>query len=650
MKIRTHKNRKDTISKELYTIFKENPDVSKIKNGNVKEKESGETLELWKSMVFGNVVCSCLTCRSKKAKCDGVRPKCGTCEKYDRICGYVGPYNLDSAYKDIDSLNSKLLKINNTMRSIKYLEEIKSKFSEIIGNNITESEIVNIQDSDNTEPSISDKNLPVKTKDDLKSFMNEIEEIMINSGLSLVLRMNKLDSCRSRKYHSQEEWMEAEYQRRVWWLVYIGSTSSSFISGVAPWIQNRDIFVDLPSKDHYYSSKDPNCLIPKHILNQASDDESCGIDDTFRFVVKAYIEVGLATIHCNRAKLTKFRDENSFERDFERIDRRLDKFQNLYKARFGDVIWENSWGSYKKKHINHPKHQQIKKAYNSILSSFKKFNTRSSISLYILNSLRANYGIFLKSVMANSKYVNLFPELRISSICSKDIYPWFVTLSSSGSSYHCCAVTSDCPNYKYLFIENWISRETILSREVSSSRKVIEKNVSNFSQNVYPNVDYIQKKKLRAAEVSPQKNPNAFCESHIEKLPDFVLQSFNPHFSSREIQNQGIKLDKKALENSGLYKIDKFDFLSENHNNIGSVQNSFENKSESNEVERPILGNDPKLIPKHHFYEKDRFFRVPYVNRKQTYQPKKESIGSLLTLFPLEIENNLIKPQQNKPK
>lgn len=33
---------------------------------------------------------ACGSCRAKKAKCDGRRPKCATCQRLNRVCTYTG--------------------------------------------------------------------------------------------------------------------------------------------------------------------------------------------------------------------------------------------------------------------------------------------------------------------------------------------------------------------------------------------------------------------------------------------------------------------------------------------------------------------------------------------------------------------------------
>ncbi|OMJ20091.1 hypothetical protein AYI70_g4334 [Smittium culicis] len=193
MKSSGNKKRNNTISRELYNYFKSNPDLSKKDLDSTgtdpktdKKNAQGESLELWKSMVFGNVVCSCVTCRSKKSKCDGVRPKCGTCTNFDRTCGYVESFNASSEFKNIDSLHAKILNINKTIRSIKYLENLKKKYREQSSSNkITALKSKEKIIIDNEYEDIDYGPLDLILNESMDNLSSGIESMVITSGLEI---------------------------------------------------------------------------------------------------------------------------------------------------------------------------------------------------------------------------------------------------------------------------------------------------------------------------------------------------------------------------------------------------------------------------------------------------------------------------------
>ncbi|OMJ20178.1 hypothetical protein AYI69_g6320 [Smittium culicis] len=879
MKSSGNKKRNNTISRELYNYFKTNPDLSKNSFGTTdtdpsieKKNVQGESLDLWKSMVFGNVVCSCVTCRSKKSKCDGVRPKCGTCTSFDRTCGYVESFNAGSELKNIDSLHTKILNLNKTIRSIKYLENLKKKYREQrslnkIKTSATKKKII----IDNEYEDIDYEPLDSILNESMDSLSSGIESLVITSGLeigsldvedellieikkkisesslmgnvlsrkylllrvknksvpeymkysilsygvklldnhivfkdhlymcgsiyakkaldlilsenakisadkvfslvilathfmglgniflstrltalaiktSLTLRMNMLDISKPKWYVSSDEWMESEYKRRVWWLVYATSVVSSFMSGVAPWIQNQDICVNLPTHDFFYSGKVENIELSMERLNTNPKGTPIDKNDIFCMFVKSYIELGTVTRFINRYKLT--RNENSYEymKNFDYINKRLDSFETLYKSFFGDTPWEKLDINARKKslkHISsendylifdcsytyriarlllhriripfsslthadlkkskeskiiclemalqiasliryssenfpksygsaffchsamctgsilvnvlrlndHPNHKQIKKSYSIVLSSFKKFGTMSAFSTFIFNRLRVNYGLFLKSVMVNNKYVDLFPELKINSISPMDIYPWFVPAGSSGNAFGCCSVTKDSPIYKHAFIENWIDPDVILLRK-SNNSIMTENNLKVEDLILFKNNTQSPTGSSRVASETVTKRynlKNNFSNPNLESA-NHNFRISRPRFRNTNLKNldKGIVLDKSNFEHKNIQDqlnpgfsilrheiIDpqfqnlsnqSFVFIDERHKNFNRINFDHQDNEHTNQYSSSI--STP----------------VGYGNSDST---ESTQFKSMPTLFPLEDEINHLKKHKN---
>ncbi|OMJ07563.1 hypothetical protein AYI69_g11417 [Smittium culicis] len=116
---------------------------------------------------------------------------------------------------------------------------------------------------------------------------------------------------------------------------------------------------------------------------------------------------------------------------------------------------------------DHPNHKQIKKSYLEILDVLKFYSKSLTVSSDYDNALRYNYSIYLKSLAENKKYLDSFPELKISHLTNSDVNVWFVTIGVSPLSYLCCSVNSVCPKYNYIFVENWFKPEIMSTRKAS---------------------------------------------------------------------------------------------------------------------------------------------------------------------------------------
>ncbi|OMJ25313.1 hypothetical protein AYI69_g4337 [Smittium culicis] len=138
-------------------------------------------------------------------------------------------------------------------------------------------------------------------------------------------------------------------------------------------------------------------------------------------------------------------------------------FSSVYSAYCAGSILLNALKIY-----DHNDYSLIKESYQNIFTILKKIEGYMKVAYDYEKSLRSNHNIYTKSVSANAKYLDKFPELKVTRLTKKDVHLWFVVLGSSGMSYMCCSVSSVCPKYKYVFIESWIDSEILLSRQLTS--------------------------------------------------------------------------------------------------------------------------------------------------------------------------------------
>ncbi|OMJ20090.1 hypothetical protein AYI70_g4333 [Smittium culicis] len=540
--------------------------------------------------------------------------------------------------------------------------------------------------------------------------------------------------------------MESEYKRRVWWLVYATSVVSSFMSGVAPWIQIQDIYVNLPTNDFFFCGNAENFELPTERLNINPRGTPIGKNDIFCMFVKSYIELGAVTRFINRYKLTRNQNNYEFMKNFDFINKRLDAFETLYKSFFGNTPWEKLDINTRKKSLkhtssendflifecsytyriarlilhriripfsslthvdlkkskeskiiclemalqianliryssenfpksygsaffchsamctgsilvnvlrlnDHPKHKQIKKSYSIVLSSFKKFGTMSVFSTYIFNRLRVNYGLFLKSVMVNSKYVDLFPELKINSISPMDIYPWFVPAGSSSNSYGCCSVTKDSPLYKYAFIENWIDPDVILLRKSNNSLKlenilkVDDFELPKNNKQSLPGSDSIVRETITKGNNLKNNNSNLNLESHI-----FNSQIPRPRFSNTNFKNlgKGIVLNKSHFEHKNILGQLNNTFSIQRHEEIDPQFQNFSNQSFvfRNEYQKNFRLINFEDQDNEHISQYSSSISTP-VNYGSSDNTGSTQFKIMPTLFPLEDEINHLKKHKN---
>ncbi|PVV01004.1 hypothetical protein BB560_004595 [Smittium megazygosporum] len=70
--------------------------------------------------LFGNIFFSCAVCRRRKKKCDGQRPTCSSCIRYNLTCNYTTSYSDGVSQKDLELINGKIEKINTAIDYLEY--------------------------------------------------------------------------------------------------------------------------------------------------------------------------------------------------------------------------------------------------------------------------------------------------------------------------------------------------------------------------------------------------------------------------------------------------------------------------------------------------------------------------------------------------
>ncbi|OMJ21249.1 hypothetical protein AYI70_g3587 [Smittium culicis] len=81
------------------------------KEGSVKKKS-------FTALKYGKTFHSCETCRKKRIKCDGERPKCGICAKSNRLCNYKEAPKLNEICHESEQIDRRLENINKNINKI----------------------------------------------------------------------------------------------------------------------------------------------------------------------------------------------------------------------------------------------------------------------------------------------------------------------------------------------------------------------------------------------------------------------------------------------------------------------------------------------------------------------------------------------------
>ncbi|OMJ24035.1 hypothetical protein AYI70_g1856 [Smittium culicis] len=168
---------------------------------------------------------------------------------------------------------------------------------------------------------------------------------------------------------------------------------------------------------------------------------------------------------------------------------------------------------------DHPKYNVIKSAYPFLLNLFNKFSSISADAYGYKNRAKYNHSVYNKAVESNLEYIESFPELEISQLTKYDNNIWFLNLNTSHTAYQCCSVSIDCPDYKYVFIENWIKSGIIQSRNKKIAKLIKDhdmmredKNADHLSNNsALNNKKEIFSKKFFYADT---ENNNTFQPYH----------------------------------------------------------------------------------------------------------------------------------------
>ncbi|OMJ27144.1 hypothetical protein AYI69_g3430 [Smittium culicis] len=172
-----------------------------------------------------------------------------------------------------------------------------------------------------------------------------------------------------------ESWMEKEYSRRVWWLVYSLNICHCYNFGAINPIQNNNIFVNLPSDDERYKNFNGNVHendVPESSCQSGLDANSYG---DFNFLIKAYIELGGvgSFIKMNASRSTSKGLE--YTKKFQVCKNRLEKYEEMYKARFDEVEIRNELISQEGRSKEYLSEKYYLFFYSGLI--FRKENTRT---------------------------------------------------------------------------------------------------------------------------------------------------------------------------------------------------------------------------------------------------------------------------------
>ncbi|OLY83459.1 hypothetical protein AYI68_g2397 [Smittium mucronatum] len=131
----------------------------------------------------------------------------------------------------------------------------------------------------------------------------------------------------------------------------------------------------------------------------------------------------------------------------------------FYSANYASSILLNALKLY-----SHEKHSLIKTCYKDLSLLFRSYSAHSAISYDFEASTRYNHSIYLKSISFNENLLDHFPELKASRLEKNDTNIWFVRLGTPYFSHVCCSINSSCPAYKYIFVENWVKFDVVISK------------------------------------------------------------------------------------------------------------------------------------------------------------------------------------------
>ncbi|OLY85254.1 hypothetical protein AYI68_g560 [Smittium mucronatum] len=90
----------------------------------VKVSDFGKMLQ-FRTLKQGATFYSCVECKKRRYKCDGMRPNCNQCLKHDRTCNYI-EYQLDPQ-SGAETVEQKLANINKVLERLKFVSAIEIK-------------------------------------------------------------------------------------------------------------------------------------------------------------------------------------------------------------------------------------------------------------------------------------------------------------------------------------------------------------------------------------------------------------------------------------------------------------------------------------------------------------------------------------------
>ncbi|OMJ25644.1 hypothetical protein AYI70_g756 [Smittium culicis] len=325
-------------------------------------------------------------------------------------------------------------------------------------------------------------------------------------------------------------------------------------------------------------------------------------------------------------------------------------FSSVYSAYCAGSILLNALKIY-----DHNDYSLIKESYQNIFTILKNFEGYMKVAYDYEKSLRSNHNIYTKSVSANAKYLDKFPELKATRLTKKDAHLWFVVLGSSGMSYMCCSISSVCPKYRYVFIERWIESEILLSRQ-----PIFQSSKNKASDYDYNYVTY-NSTILPVLNDSSNQNHSMFTDSLLISNTftlneaEYLRFQNNPQYT--QAASQGIKYSNssksKKSKKQRMLKIHRIEPKIQARPDPTRTQNS-ENKLIETGSEK-ILDSAPTNFDNDTVkpdFSNEFNFNDCLIDQQNNYQhltihqhvkPQSNqiSISNLPTLFPLNITNEL---------
>ncbi|OLY77705.1 hypothetical protein AYI68_g8255 [Smittium mucronatum] len=285
---------------------------------------------------------------------------------------------------------------------------------------------------------------------------------------------------------------------------------------------------------------------------------------------------------------------------------------------------------------DHEDYNIIKESYQNVFLVLKKTGLFMKIACEFEKALRSNYNIFMKSVTANSKYLDRFPELKITRLTKKDSQIWFVILGTSGMNFMCCSVSSDCPKYKYVFIEGWYNTEIMQTRDPSFIKSIDRLENISYDDIISASNGFPTASNLNATgyHLGSQNNPMLSCRQPIRMIEEFNMNSANMFLAKKTNYIQKLKDIKPSTCKPIQVKPDLVDSLEASSPKRIKSDNDFVSFSVNTPSVSPQTGSlDDGLSPNFMYSS-----RSPSSSSSLSQQIPN---SILPTLFPLDIDNEL---------